>query len=141
MRRFAAIALVLLTLLALSACTEKVDEYPIAWEYVTGLPEGFPQLCDKITTTNENYSPDETDIELSWSRVSKADFDSYKAKIEEWASAKFGEQDEQNIATLVATVNGEKLTVQAIYNPDASGNHIQGAMYECQGRIIVKYGR
>lgn len=139
MKRFLALMLVLVMALAVFAgCKdEKVDEFPIKWEYVTGLPADFPKLCDKLTTTYENYKSDSSEIELAWSRVSKSDFDSYKAKIEEWAGAKFGEQDENNIALLTAEVNGKEIKVQAIYSPDATGDHLQGAVYDCQGRIIV----
>lgn len=141
MKRILALVLVLVMALAVfyGCKNEKIDEFPIKWEYVTGLPADFPVLCEKLTTTYENYGKESTEIELAWSRVGKEDFDGYKAKIEEWAGAKFGAQDENNIAVLTATVGNKEIKVQAIYNPDATGNHIQGAVYDCQGRIIVTH--
>ncbi len=136
-KRFFALFLVLASLLAFAGCGEKVDEYPVAWEYVTGLPAGFPTLSEKLTTSNESYSSDKAEIELAWARVSESDFNGYKAKIEEWAGAKFAAQDENGTALLTATVNGKSIEVKAVYKPDASGKHIEGAEYDCQGVIIV----
>lgn len=132
----------LLTLLALSTvfvgCNkEEIDEFPVAWEYVTGLPEGFPALCEKLTTVNESYSADKSEIELGWSRVSESDFESYMEKIEQWAGKKFSDWDDSKTATLTADIDGATVTVNAVFNPDASGDYVQGPVYDCQGIIRV----
>lgn len=132
----------LLTILVLStalvACgKEEIDEFPVAWEYVTGLPEGFPALCEKLTTVNESYSADKSEIELGWSRVSESDFKAYMEKIEQWAGKKFSDWDDSKTATLTAELDGKTVTVNAVFNPDASGDYVQGPVYDCQGIIRV----
>ncbi len=116
----------------------KAEKYtPVKWEYLFLLPEGFPKLCDCITTTDEIYGEEATALAMYWNILDKASFDSYVKKIEDTAGASFGEAAADGTRVIKFTLKGKEITVKAAYNESATGIYLEGNNYDCQARIEV----
>lgn len=120
-----------------SAATRASKYTPISWEHLYPLPEGFPKLCDSVTTVDEIYKDGENSFAMYWNILDSESFDSYIGKIEDWADAKFGEAEGDGTRTLTATVDGKSITVKAAYNGKGTGRYLQGNSYDSQARIEV----
>ncbi len=121
------------------ACTEEkepITNYlPIEWEMLTGLPEDFPKLCDKVTSTEENSA--QNAVSIYWNLIKKDTFKSYLSKIEGWAGVKFNESVNEGNGVSTFTLETDKHKVECAYNPNATGNHIEAHLYDCQARVTV----
>ena len=133
------IFLLLLTaaaLLSAFGCNKAKKAYlPIKWDYVVGLPEGFPRLCEALTTASDAKGDEGTTVSLVWNILDKKDFDAYLKKIEAWANASFIEAN--GSYRLEASIGGTTVKAEAAYNEKASGDHVEGSLYDSQARITV----
>ncbi len=135
MKRIIAILLLAVCLLTLGACKDSSKEYfPIAWEYVMGLPEGFPKLADAVTGAKESFGAGE--VALYWNILSRDKLEGYLEQIEKWANAEFTAEDSDS-NTFYSLDNGT-YTVTAGFYPNASGNHLEAGDYDCNAKIIIK---
>lgn len=145
MKKAFALVLALALMLSFTACKgdkdgtskDSANYAPIQWEYLTELPESFPKLCDYVTTANEKYTEDESLCAMYWAVLDQKTFDGYKATVEKWAGAKFGTPAQDGTVSLSTTVNGKKITVNAAYNGNATGNYLQNGNYDSQAKIEV----
>ncbi len=137
MKRVLCIVLTLAAVFSFVACGGKAEqELSVEWEYITGLPEGFPKLCDKVTESTESFTADSNVIAIRWNILEEASYNDYTAKIEEWAGVKFGDAKD-GAKSLVFMQGDEKLTVKATYNADADGFKSDDGSYNCQAVIEV----
>lgn len=141
MKRIICFVLALCTVLVLASCKkddDKVKQYlPVEWVYITGLPDTFPVLCEKVTTVDEIFQKGTDSVAIYWNLLSEDNYNAYLEKIEGWAGTTFGEPAADGTVSLSATVKGEEITVKAAYNGNASGNHLEGGHYDSQARIEV----
>ncbi len=134
MKRVIAIVLLAVCVLSFASCKDAAKEYyPIDWEYVTGLPEGFPKLCDGITSTEENTANGSTI--LFWNVIEESRFKELTEKIAKWAGVPFTKS--QSDTGTVYKLETAEYRIECSYCPNASGDHLEGARYDSQGRVIV----
>ena len=112
---------------------------PVKWDYIVGLPEGFPRLCEAVTTASDTTNADGTTVSITWNILERSDFDKYLKAIESWANVSFSEVGEKTGESylLETAVNGKTVKAEAAYKADASGDHIEGSLYDSQARIII----
>ena len=139
------ILLVFIFLLLLSSvgCQQKEVErqyLPVKWEYIIGLPEGFPKLCEAVTGASRTEDFPDT-VSFLWNILDKEDFDGYLKTMEEWADAKFTEADgAYRLETFVPhdAGGGQDIKIEANYKAEATGDHIEGPLYDNQARVTVE---
>ncbi len=137
MKRVLCIVLTLAAVFSFAACGGKAEqELSVEWSYITGLPEDFPKLCDKVTESTESFTADSNVIAIRWNILDEDAFNGYTAKIEEWAGVKFGDAKD-GAKSLAFTKDDKKLTVKATYNADADGYKNDGGSYNCQAVIEI----
>ncbi len=140
MKKTLLILLSLCFIISLAACggEEESGIYtPVKWEYISGLPAGFPALSSGVTTVDESFTGDADSIALYWNLLDKSDFDGFVSKIESWAGTEFGEPAADGTVSLTVTKDGKDYTVKAAYNGSATGNYLEGNNYDSQARIEI----
>lgn len=140
MKKAVILLISLCLVLGLAACggEEESGVYtPVKWEYISGLPAGFPALSSGVTTVDESFTGGADSITLYWNLLDKGDYDSFVNKIESWAGAEFGEPAADGTTSLTVTKDGKDYTVKAAYNGNATGNYLEGNNYDSQARIEI----
>lgn len=118
--------------------TTRASKYtPIKWDLLFLLPEGFPKLCDSVTTVDEIYGENENRFALYWNILDSESYDSYISQIEKWAGTTFGDVAADGTRSLSAEINGKEITVNAAYNGKGTGKYLQGNKYDSQARIEI----
>lgn len=137
MKRFLCIVLTFAALFSFTACGGKAEaELNLDWEYVTGLPEGFPKLCDKVTESVESFDSTGDKVTVGWNILGEDSFKEYTEKIEKWAGAEFGKAND-GVKSLTITKDEKELTIKAKYDGDADGFKNDNGSYNCQASIVI----
>ncbi len=111
------------------------EYYPIEWDMLTGLPEDFPKLCDGVTSTEENSALGS--VSVYWNVIEKSVFEDYLVKVEKWAGKDFAESVNEGNGAITYTLETDKYKVEAAFNANNNGDHIEGHLYNAQARISV----
>lgn len=137
MKKILCFVLALALVFAFGGCSAE-PYMPISWDYLSGLPEGFPKLCDAVTANVESFSATADSFAIYWNVLEEDEFDGYLAKIEEWAEADFGKAKD-GVKTLNVLVGDDEVTVTATYSGDADGkkNEEEQSGYNCQACIDI----
>lgn len=134
MKRALLFSLCLVFALCAASCAAEENEGQltyIKWETIEGIPEGFPKLCDEVTTVDIGGSR----VSLLWNVLDEEVYNSYKEKVESYAGTKF-EFDGLNYSL---TTEKDGVSYKIIFNRDGkqSGKHVEGALWETQAKLSI----